>query len=392
MSTDQGTGTNQAAGRKSRRRIAMIAGAAGLLVVAAPVAALGLTGSFGSSRPSAHYVNKPIGGDHWSIGSAVIRHGKQPRLAGSATDYHAYVALAGAFGVAEIDVATDKLIALNIGADSPEGVAVTPDGKTVFAAQTGQFSVESVNAKTNKETPVTVGAFPQDVAVSPDGTQAYVTVTGGDTGPGGSDTVAVIATATSKVVGDIKVGTAPRQVLFSPDGSRAYVTTETGIYVIDTATRAVISVVPDPDGPQGMAISPDGSTLYVTNPNSNQLWAIDTATGKVTGKTAAGEQPYSVTITPSGADLYVADMNSNSVRVIATATGHTVANVKVGSLPMSVAATPDGSQVWVGNGQSGTVSVISTATNTVTTTILGGEGTFTIDIEPLGIAFAKVAS
>jgi YVTN family beta-propeller protein len=89
-------------------------------------------------------------------------------------------------------------------------------------------------------TSIGVGPYPQDVAVSPDGSLVYATVTGGDTGPGGSDVVAVIGTATNSVTGDITVGTGPRQVVFSPDGDFAYVTTENAIDVIGTATSSVV--------------------------------------------------------------------------------------------------------------------------------------------------------
>ncbi len=167
-------------------------------------------------------------------------------------------------------------------------------------AETGQYYVLAVNAATKAQTKIEVGAYPQDVTVSPDGKLAYATVTGGDTGPGGSDVLAAIDTATNTVTSDIKVGTAPRQVVFSPDGAFAYVTTETGVYVIDTATSSVARVISDPQGPQGIAVSPDGKTLYVTNPNAGTLWEISAATGAVLGRTNAGTEPYAVTVTPTG--------------------------------------------------------------------------------------------
>ncbi len=96
-------------------------------------------------------------------------------------------------------------------------------------------------------------------------------MTGGDTGPGGSDVVAAIDTATNKVTADIKVGPAPRQVVFSHDGSTAYVTAETGIYEISTVTNKRRPGDPRAgatNGPQGIAVSPNGATLYVTNPGA----------------------------------------------------------------------------------------------------------------------------
>ena len=298
------------------------------------------------------------------------------------------MALAGGFSVAEADASSDSILADSISADSPEGVTVTPDGGTVYVAETGQYSVIAVNASTGAETPIEVGPYPQDVAVSPDGKQVYATVTGGDTGPGGSDTVAVISTETNAVTGNIVVGSGPRQVVFSPDGTRAYITTETGIYVISTSGGKVIQVIPDP-GAQGIAVSPSGKTLYVTNPGAGDLWVISASTGRVTGRIAAGAQPYAVAVTPDGSTAYVTDMNSDSVAAISTSTLRARATVHVGRLPEAVAVTPDGSQVWVGNDLSGNISVISPATNTVTTTISGGSGTATLLAGPLGIAFTK---
>jgi YVTN family beta-propeller protein len=220
----------------------------------------------------------------------------------TSADYHAYVAEAGGYSVAEVDTATDTVLSDSISADSPEGVAVRPDGSQVFVAEAGQYDVIAVNTATGTETPIEVGPYPQDVAVSPDGSQVYATVTGGDTGPGGSDTVAVINPAADAVVRDITVGTGPRQVVFSPDGSRAHVTTETGISVIDAATGPVTGTIPDSagTGPQGIAVSPDGRTLYVTNPGTGTVRVISAATGRVTARIAAGAEPFAVAVPRAG--------------------------------------------------------------------------------------------
>ena len=304
--------------------------AAGLIVLGVPVTALGLTGAFETTNPGPPPANAPQSnikfatGQHSTVKNSTVKNS----AAAPAADYHGYVALAGGFSIAEVDVATDTILSDSISADSPSGVAVTPDGSQIFVAETGQYHVIAVNAATGKETPIEVGPYPQDVAVSPDGSQVYATVTGGNTGPGGSDTVAVISTSTDAVVGDIKVGTAPRQVVFSPDGKRAYVTTESGISVIDTATGRITASIPDSGNPQGLAVSPDGSTLYVTNPGPGTVWAISTATDRVTARIAAGAEPYAVAVTPNGATAYVADMNSDSVAVISTASGRVTATVR----------------------------------------------------------------
>jgi YVTN family beta-propeller protein len=318
------------------------------------------------------------------------RHAKHPR---DTLDYTAYVALGTANEVVAVNLATARITA-TIADTAGQSVAVAPSDSTVYIADTGKFDVLAYDVSTKRSKRIEVGPFPQDVSISPDGSVLYATVTGGDTGPGGSDKVAVISTVTNRVIAYIRVGNAPRQVVFSPDGSHAYVSTQYGIYVIDVASSSVVHVYhaphDDPQGPQGIAVSTDGKTLYVTYPAANSVRELNAATGTSLGKTTVGAGPYA--ITAAGASLYVTDTNQDKVSVVSTATGKVTRTIAVGRLPMSIAATPDGSQVWVGNGLSGSVSVISVASGRVITTIDGGSGTATLDAAPLGIAFAKAPS
>jgi len=393
VSADLSTSRTDAAPPKTRgragRRIIRLSWMAAIAVVALAVPA----GAYGVAHGFITHGNRPVNSPPSAIKYQVGRHsvvshaGSSVRAATSGTGYDAYVALAGGYSIAEVDVSTDTIISDSISADTPEGVAVTPDGSQIFVAETGQYQVIAVNPTTLAETPIFVGAYPQDVAVSPDGSVVYATVTGGDTGAGGSDVVAVISTSTDTVVGDITVGTAPRQVVFSPGGATAYVSTEDGVDVIDTASQSMVARIPDPSGPQGLALSPDGSTLYVTNPALDSVWVIDTATDHLTGTISTGAEPYGVAITPDGTQGYVTDMNADTVSVFDTATDAVTATIPVGHLPSAVAIVPDGSQVWVGNILDGDITVIDPATNTVSGTITGGTGTATLDAQPLSIAF-----
>ena len=60
------------------------------------------------------------------------------------------------------------------------------------------------------------GLAPVGVAITPDGTRAYVT-------NAGSENVSVINTATHTVSALVRVGAIPLTVAFTPDGSSAYV-------------------------------------------------------------------------------------------------------------------------------------------------------------------------
>jgi phospholipase C len=304
-------------------------------------------------------------------------------------EYTAYVALAGSGRVAKVDVATHTVTSTAIRADTAEGVAVTPDARKVYVAVTGQYEVTAVDARTLRATPIVVGAYPQDVAVSPDGAQVYAAVTGGDTGEGGSSTVAVIDTRTDTVARRIDVGAAPRRVAFAPDGKHAYVATARGLVVIDTAKGAVSGTVAGIPDAQGIAVSADGSRVYATQPDADLLYVVDAAQLKVVRKVEAGAEPWAVTVTPDGRKVYVADMNSDSVGVYdATGRKH-LEDVPVGRLPGSIEVTPDGSEVWAGNTMTGTVSVIGTDDDEVATTIRGGSASATLGAGPLDIAFVR---
>src|SRR3984885_1872248 len=376
---------NGAPKRSTKRRATIVvsvatAGAVGL------ISALAVNGTFANTPATAAPVTASLT-QHATLTRALQAIAK---TASPSASYYAYIAAETGSEVVEVNVAAGSIVG-TISADSVEGVAVTPDGSTAYLAETGQYYVIADDLATKAQTKIEVGAYPQDVAVSPTGKVVYATVTAGDTGPGGSDVVAAIDPATDKVTADIRVGPAPRQVVFSHDGSTAYVTTETGIYEISTATSRVVRVIPEAgatNGPQGIALSPNGATLYVTNPDAGTVAAIDAASGQVVASASGLGGPYSVTVTPNGATLYVADMNSDSVSVLSAATMKASATVSVGRLPMSGTTSPDGSQVWVGNGYTGDVSVISTATNSVVATLAQGAGTSNLDAALTDIAFA----
>jgi YVTN family beta-propeller protein len=397
MSTDNGTPK-----RWTRRRATIVTSAAtagALVFVGAPMTALALTGTFSSHGVPVANTPQAVVAPSWTshttltkkalaaIAKAAGTKTADAKSAGTDPSYYAYLAAAGGDEIVEVNVTAAAIVG-EISADTAEGVAVSPDGSTVYVAETGQYYIIADDLATGTKTQIEVGPYPQDVAASPSGNVVYATVTGGDSGPGGSHAVAVINPATNTVTGDIQVGSAPRQVVFSPDGSTAYVTAETGIYEIDTATSRVVRVIPDFAGPQGIAVSPDGSTLYVTNNDAGTVLEIDANSGRVIGTAAAGAEPEAVAVTPNGATLYVADMNSDSVSVLDAATLKVTGTVSVGRLPMSVTVSPDGSEVWVGNGYSGSVSIIATANNSVVATVGGGPGTSTLDAAITGIVFA----
>jgi YVTN family beta-propeller protein len=226
---------------------------------------------------------------------------------------------------------------------------------------------------------VTVGVDPFGVAVTPDGTHAYVTNLS-------SNTVSVIDTATNTVeAAAVAVGTEPIAVAVTPDGKHAYVAnlSSNNVSVIDTVANTVVATVPVAVGPIGVAVTPDGKHAYVANEGTGNVSVIDTATNTVEAATImVGTGPYVVAITPDGKYAYVTNNRSNNVSVIDTATNTVLTGtgfpIPVGSNPIGVAITPDGKHAYVANEGPGNVSVIDTATNTVVATV-------PVKIGPIGV-------
>jgi 6-phosphogluconolactonase (cycloisomerase 2 family) len=188
------------------------------------------------------------------------------------------------------------------GITSSYGAAVSPDGKHVYIAGSGDDAV------------VTFGRDPASGALTWLGVQ--------QNGVNGVDGLE-----------------GPDEVLVSPDGRHVYVAAFDGdavaVFARDTATGHLTHVQHRKQGvggiqglgsPFGLAISPDGAYLYAveTDSSSVTVFARDTSTGalalveeKFEGLDGVGgmQRPQRIAISPDGAHVYVAGGMSNSVVV-----------------------------------------------------------------------------
>ena len=207
----------------------------------------------------------------------------------------------------------------------------------------------------------------------------------------GSNSVSVIDTSSNTVVATVGVGSQPNGVAITPDGTRAYVANGGGdVWVIDTSSNTVVAKVVVGSYPTGVAITPDGARAYVTRANGNSVSVIATSSNTVVATVGVGTGPVGVAITPDGTRAYVTNADSGTVSVIATSSNTVVATVGVVGVadsPVGVAITPDGTRAYVtiatnvtGAGN-GAVSVIDTSSNTVVATVGVGSTPFGVAIK-----------
>jgi uncharacterized protein (TIGR03437 family) len=299
----------------------------------------------------------------------------------------AYVANFGSGNVSVIDTSSNTVIATVMVGSQPQGIAVTPDGASVYVAHCGG-DVWVINTATNKvSTKFQAGACPTGVVITPDGTRAYVTLTN-------ANSVAVIDTSSYTVMTKIPVGDAPSGIAITPDGTRVYVANAPGsVSVIDTSSNTVAATVNLGNvGSVGVAITPDGTRAYVANPVSGSVSVIDTSSNTVADTITVAnvaDSPVGVAITPDGTRAYVVTYGFGGMGptvAIDTSTNTIAAMVSVGTGPTGVGISPDGTRAYVtiatnvtgvGNGA---VTVIDTSSNTVVDTVPVGSTPFGIVI------------
>jgi YVTN family beta-propeller protein len=264
-----------------------------------------------------------------------------------------------------------------------EALAFSPDGSTVYAAESGDY-VGVINVATNTVIAnIPVGFWPTSLAMSPDGSTVYVT-------DAQSNTISVINASTYTVTATIPAGASPQSVVISPDGATLYVAgsgdvsnDEAGtITMISTATDGITGTISMGAyaGAAAVALSPDGTTAYVANADSNAVSVIDLTTDAVTATIPVGLFPDSLTVTPDGRSVYIANSSSESISVIDTATDAVTATIPIAGGPVQVANYPDGGSVFATTGDG--VSVISTENNTVTGTLTNTPDAIALAISP----------
>jgi YVTN family beta-propeller protein len=204
-----------------------------------------------------------------------------------------------------------------------------------------------------------------------------------------ASTVSVIDVPARRVVARVPVGAEPDGVAVSPDGSRIYVANFAGnsVSVIDAATRSVIATIPVDTGPVGVAVTPDGAQVYVANKLAASASVIHTATMSVIATTLliAGDRPDAVAITPDGRFAYVTNSRKRSVSIIDTMT-HEVAKVlPVDPGPVRVVMDPVRPAAYVASFNAGTVSIIDTASQEV-------QAVLPVSMAPTGLAIAPDGS
>lgn len=235
--------------------------------------------------------------------------------------------------------------------NGPLGIAITPNGSFAYVTNSLGDTVSPVDLATSPATvdaPIRVGNGPAAIAIAPNGRIAYVTNFNSNT-----VTPINLATSPATVERPIAVGAGPWSIAVSPDGNYVCVSDSEAstVSLISTATRTV-STIPVGGRPQAIAISPDSFTAYVAN--GNQVTPINLRTHPATAETpiAMGTQPLGIAVTPNGTTAYSANADNTITPIVLRTNPPTLGRtVATGSLsqPDGIAINTDGTTAYTAN-------------------------------------------
>lgn len=225
-------------------------------------------------------------------------------------------------------------------------ISLTPDESLALVTAPDHhelLTIDLVEAEVRRVT--RIDGYAEDVAVDPTGRTAWVAVTSGD----GSRRLTPVDVASGRrgVPIPIPGNSLLRALAISPDGTRAYVTSSESDEVIpvDLPARTVLPAISMPSSPYDIELTSDGSTAVVTSLWDDTVTVVDLVE-HAAGSPIPAEEPRGLDIDDATRTAFVATVGGLTPIDLVTQTAGEVIDLGDGesrdvvSVPAPTAPTP----------------------------------------------------
>lgn len=171
---------------------------------------------------------------------------------------------------------------------------------------------------------LTVGAGATGVALTPDGAEAWVALNAGSQ-------IAIVRTSPLQTAGSIAVTSAPFNIAMAPDGKRAYATQPTSncVAVLDVSGRALLATWKLESSSGGIAVAQDSASIYVGSNESVRISVLQQdGTAKGTIRVGPGADSFALV---SATRMYAVARGGNLINVIDLQSNRALATWQLGT-------------------------------------------------------------
>lgn len=272
-------------------------------------------------------------------------------------------------------------------ADEPSGIAVTPDGATLYLTAHKSHNVFVIDVDTCQVLDCidpteggTIEILVEDIAITPDGRWAVITSSVGRQELQGSYTI--LDLSDNSIVDTVFFGNGSAgQPQLLPDSNTVCIAGDgpSRVYFVDIPTLSTITTI-DLHEPAidlrtfVIGLSPDGNTLYAVGsygaPEHCRLVSIDTATRTADHVIEVAipdvENLSDVVVSPDGTELYVAHGIAQKVYVLDLLNnGEVLAEIDFAQVVQTIEFSVDGTVAYVGGFCPGGVYAVDTSTYSI---------------------------
>jgi YVTN family beta-propeller protein len=245
-------------------------------------------------------------------------------------------------GVSVVNLATMKIETSLKLAQCPTTLAFSPDGRFAYVpSPAGPLTVIDTAARSAVAL-ITVSTGQYGIALSPDGRWLYAA-------DAGDANLTVIDTSTNMAVREIALNSGPFSFVLSPDGKQAFVWTASATDSFEDvrlSDGAIVAMIPPAVSTEleGLAITPNGQLLLDVDYGAQAVWLYSTRAHSQIGSITGFSYPEGLALGPYGNLAYITNNNCAAfpcaspgfVTVLSTRTRAALGTVNVGINPQFI--------------------------------------------------------